>query len=272
MNPENPNPPLGISIDGWLATVTLQRPEVRNAFDETLIAALTQAFVELGARADLRCIVLAGDGPAFSAGGDLRWMRRMADYSREQNIADAGALAAMYRAVAECPLPTVARVHGDAFAGGIGLVAACDMAVAADTAVFCLSEVRIGLVPATISPYVIRAMGLRATQRYAATAERFSAAEAHRIGLVHESVDASQLDAAVDRLVHALCGASPAAVRANKVLLARVEGRELDDALVRYTVETIADIRASDEGREGLQAFLQKRKPSWLAEKSAEAA
>ena len=258
--------PLAITIDGWRATVTLQRPEVRNAFDETLIAEVTRAFAELGARTDLRCIVLAGAGPAFSAGGDLRWMRRMADYTREQNIADASGLAAMYRAIAECPLPTVARVHGDAFAGGIGLVAACDMAVAADTAGFCLSEVRIGLVPATISPYVIRAMGLRATQRYAATAERFSAAEAHRIGLVHESVDPAQLDATVDGLVRALCGASPAAVRANKRLLARVAGRELDESLVRYTVETIADIRASEQGREGLQAFLQKRKPAWLTE------
>jgi methylglutaconyl-CoA hydratase len=171
----------------------------------------------------------------------------------------------MLRTIAECPKPTIARVQGDVYAGGLGLVAACDMAVAVDTAWFCLSEVKIGLIPATISPYVIRAMGTRAAQRWFLTAERFTATEAHRLGLVHEVVDAAEaIDIQVDRLLKALLGAGPAAVGACKRLVADVAGREIDAALIARTVEGIADIRASDEGREGVQAFLQKRKPSWL--------
>ncbi|KQM80444.1 enoyl-CoA hydratase/isomerase family protein [Xylophilus sp. Leaf220] len=256
---------LTIAASAGVARITLVRPEVRNAFDDALIAELDAAFRALGARHDVRAIVLAGEGPAFCAGADLHWMRRMAGYNRAENIADAGKLAAMLRTIAECPKPTVARVQGDVYAGGMGLVAACDMAVSVDTAWFCLSEVKIGLVPATISPYVLRAMGARAAQRYFLTAERFTAAEAHRIGFVHEVVGADALDATVDGLLKALTGASPAAVGACKELIADVNGRPIDDALVARTVEGIADIRASDEGREGVQAFLQKRKPSWLA-------
>ena len=247
-----------------IGRITLDRPDVRNAFNDDTIADLTSAFAEMGARSDIRAIVLAAEGPAFCAGADLHWMRRMAGYSRGENIADAGKLAAMLRTIAECPKPTVARVQGDVVAGGMGLVAACDMAVSVDTAWFCLSEVRIGLVPATISPYVLRAMGARAAQRYFLTAERFTAAEAHRIGFVHEVVAADALDATVDGLLKALTGASPAAVTACKALIADVNGRPIDDALVARTVEGIADIRSSDEGREGVQAFLQKRKPAWL--------
>jgi methylglutaconyl-CoA hydratase len=191
-------------------------------------------------------------------------MRRMADYSRDENLADAGKLAAMLRTIADCPKPTIARVQGDVYAGGMGLVAACDIAVSADSAWYCLSEVKIGLVPATISPYVLRAMGTRAAQRWFLTAERFAAAEAHRIGLVHEVVAADALDAKVAEIARALTSASPAAVRACKTLIADVAGREIDDALIAKTVEGIADIRASDEGREGVQSFLQKRKPAWL--------
>ncbi|WP_295853392.1 enoyl-CoA hydratase/isomerase family protein [uncultured Xylophilus sp.] len=253
-----------IARAGSVATVTLCRPEVRNAFDDTLIADLDDAFRDLGAEPGVRAIVLAAEGPAFCAGADLHWMRRMAGYSRDENLADAGKLAAMLRTIAECPKPTIARVQGDVYAGGMGLVAACDIAVAADTAGFCLSEVKIGLVPATISPYVLRAMGTRAAQRYFLTAERFDAAEAHRIGFVHAVVAADALDATVDGWLRALTGASPAAVGACKRLIADVAGRPVDDALVAHTVEGIADIRASDEGREGVQAFLQKRKPSWL--------
>jgi len=177
---------------------------------------------------------------------------------------DAGGLALMLRTIHESPKPVIARVQGDVYAGGMGLVAACDIAVSVDSAWYCLSEVKIGLVPATISPYVLRAMGTRAAQRWFLTAERFTAAEAHRIGFVHEVVSADALDAKVAEIVKALASASPAAVRACKTLIADVAGREIDDALVAKTVQGIADIRASEEGREGVQSFLQKRKPSWI--------
>ena len=255
---------LKLTIEGAVARIWLDQPDTRNAFDDTVIAELTQAFFEAGNSAQVKAIVLGANGPAFCAGANLNWMRRMADYTRDENLADAGKLADMLRTIAECPKPTIARVQGDVYAGGMGLVAACDMAVSVDTAWYCLSEVKIGLIPATISPYVIRAMGARASQRYFLTAERFTAAEAHRIGFVHEVVAADAIDAKVDDLLKALTGTSPAAVRACKTLLADVTGREIDDALIAKTVDGIADIRASDEGREGVQAFLQKRKPSWL--------
>ncbi|RZL61055.1 MAG: enoyl-CoA hydratase/isomerase family protein [Variovorax sp.] len=256
---------LRFDVDGAVARIWLDQPDARNAFDDVVIAELTRAFAEAGARAEVKAIVLGANGPAFCAGANLNWMRRMADYTRDENLADAGKLAAMLRTIAECPKPTIARVQGDVYAGGMGLVAACDMAVSVDTAWYCLSEVKIGLVPATISPYVLRAMGTRASQRYFLTAERFGAAEAHRIGFVHEVVAADALDAKVDELLKALTGASPAAVRACKQLIADVADREIDDALVARTVEGIADIRASDEGREGVRAFLEKRKPGWLS-------
>jgi len=255
---------LKLSIDGAIARIWLDQPEARNAFDDIVIAELTQAFIDAGAAPQVKAIVLGANGPAFCAGANLNWMRRMADYSRDENLADAGKLADMLRTIADCPKPTIARVQGDVYAGGMGLVAACDIAVSVDSAWYCLSEVKIGLVPATISPYVLRAMGTRAAQRWFLTAERFAAAEAHRIGFVHEMVAADALDAKVAEIVKALTSASPAAVRACKTLIADVAGREIDDALVAKTVEGIADIRASDEGREGVQAFLQKRKPSWL--------
>jgi methylglutaconyl-CoA hydratase len=253
------------SMAGAVATLTLDRPEVRNAFNDELIARLTLAFHELGERDDVRCIVLAGNGPAFCAGADLNWMKRMAGYTREENVEDASKLATLLDVIFHCPKPTVARIHGDVYAGGTGLVAACDMAVAVDTAQFCLSEVRLGLIPATISPYVIRAMGARAAHRWFLTAERFSAAEALRMGFVHEAVPAADLDTRVGLLTHALVGAGPQAIKACKKLLHDVAGREITAGLVRRTVEGIADIRASDEGREGIQSFLGKRKPGWLS-------
>ena len=255
---------LCITTQGAIRTITLSRPDVRNAFNDEVIAELKSAFTEAALAADVRCVVLAAEGPAFCAGADLNWMRRMADYTRDENLADAGQLAAMLRAIYECPKPTIARVQGDVFAGGVGLVAACDMAVSVDTATYCLSEVKLGLIPATISPYVIRAMGARASHRYFLTAERFSAAEAHRVGLVHEVVAADALDAKVAELTSALVSASPNAVRACKRLVQDVAEREIDDALVAHTVAGIADIRSSAEGKEGVQSFLQKRKPSWL--------
>jgi methylglutaconyl-CoA hydratase len=258
------NSALTVTNQGAIRILTLSRPDVRNAFNDEVIAELKNAFIEAGLAADVRCVVLAAEGPAFCAGADLNWMRRMADYTRDENLADAGQLAAMLRAIYECPKPTIARVQGDVFAGGVGLVAACDMAVSVDTATYCLSEVKLGLIPATISPYVVRAMGARASHRYFLTAERFSAAEAHRVGLVHEVVAADALDAKVAELTSALVSASPNAVRACKRLVQDVAEREMDDALVAHTVAGIADIRSSAEGKEGVQSFLQKRKPSWL--------
>jgi len=252
-------------VQGHVATVTLSRPEVRNAFNDEVIAELSQAFTTLGDDARVRAIVLAAEGPAFCAGADLNWMRRMADYTREENLADAAQLAFMLRVIYECPKPTIARVQGDVYAGGMGLVAACDMAVSVDTAHYCLSEVKLGLIPATISPYVIRAMGPRAAHRWFLTAERFCAAEAHRIGFVHEVVSAERLDATVGELLKALTSASPHAVKACKQLVQDVAERDITRLLIERTVEGIADIRASDEGKDGVQSFLQKRKPAWLA-------
>ena len=249
---------------GALLTITLNRPEVRNAFNDEVITELTQAFQTAAASAETRAVVLAAEGPAFCAGADLNWMRRMADYTRTENLADAAKLAEMLRVMYACPKPTIARIQGDVVAGGMGLVAACDMAVAVDTAGFCLSEVKLGLIPATISPYVVRAMGARAAHRYFLTAERFSAQEALRIGFVHEVVPAEQLDAKVAELVKALVNASPNAVRSCKELVQTVAEREIDGTLIAHTVEGIADIRSSSEGKEGVQSFLQKRKPNWL--------
>jgi methylglutaconyl-CoA hydratase len=256
---------LEIYYDGAVARITLNRPDVRNAFNDEVIAELTAAFQEMAARAEVRAVVLAAIGPAFCAGADLNWMRRMADYTRDENLLDAAALAEMLRVMYECPKPTIARIQGDVYAGGMGLVAACDMAVCVDTANFCLSEVRLGLIPATISPYVIRAMGARAAHRYFLSAERFDAMEAHRIGFVHEVVSADALDAKVAELTTALVTASPNAVRSCKTLVQEVAGRDIEAPLIGRTVEGIADIRTSSEGREGVQSFLQKRKPSWLA-------
>jgi methylglutaconyl-CoA hydratase len=249
---------------GAVASVTLNRPDVRNAFNDEVIAELTQAFTQLGQAKDVRAIVLAAEGSAFCAGADLNWMRRMADYTHAENLADAAQLADMLRVIYTCPKPTLAKIQGDVYAGGMGLVAACDMAVSVDTANYCLSEVKLGLYPATISPYVIRAMGARAAHRYFLTAERFDAPQAHRIGFVHEVVSPDQLDVKVNELTRALMSASPNAVRECKTLLHDVAGRDIDAALIAQTVEGIAGIRASLEGKEGVQSFLQKRKPTWL--------
>lgn len=256
---------LQIEVAGLVATVTLNRPEVRNAFNDDVIVELTQAFTDLGAKADVRCIVLAANGSAFCAGADLNWMRRMADYTHAQNLADAGQLAAMLAAIYACPKPTIAKIQGDVYAGGTGLVAACDVAVSSNAANYCLSETRLGLIPATISPYVIRAMGARAAHRYFLTAERFDAAEALRIGFVHEVVAPEALDAKVAQLCQALTSAGPVAVGLCKKLVQDVAGQEITAELVRMTVASIADVRVSPEGREGVQSFLQKRKPNWTA-------
>jgi len=255
---------LTIERAGHLATVTLNRPDVRNAFNEATIAELTQAFSALGADASVRAIVLAANGPAFCAGADLNWMKKMAGYTHAENHADALQLATMLRTIYECPQPVVARVQGDCYAGGMGLVAACDIVVAVDEAQFCLSEVKLGLIPATIAPYVIKAMGEQASRRYFLTAERFTAATALHIGFAHEVVAGAALDATVAEIVQALVNNSPAAVRQAKALVREVAGRPVDDAMLDDTAARIAAIRASEQGREGVASFLEKRKPAWL--------
>ena len=255
---------LDVKTGGTVATVTLNRPDVRNAFNETTIAEITRVFTTLGQDDDVRAIVLAANGPAFCAGADLNWMQKMAGYTHEENRTDAAQLAEMLRSVYACPKPVVAKIQGDCYAGGMGLVAACDIAIAVETAQFCLSEVRLGLMPATISPYVIKAIGENVARRYFLTAERFSATEAHRIGFVHAVTASGGLDAAVTDIVKALASNSPHAVKETKRLVQDVAGAPLTAALIADTAERIAAIRSSHEGHEGVRAFLEKCKPSWL--------
>jgi methylglutaconyl-CoA hydratase len=255
---------IDIAMHERVATVTLDRPDVRNAFDEATIAELALAFDELGRDEEVRAIILAANGPAFCAGGDLNWMKAMAGYSDAENVDDALKLADMLRTIYLCPKPIVARIQGDCYAGGMGLVAACDIAVAVEGAQFCLSEVKLGLIPATISPYVIKAMGENAARRYFLTAERFAASEALRIGFVHAVVAAEALDDKVAAIIKALVNNSPNAVKEAKTLVRDMAGRSVDQELLADSARRIADIRASAEGREGVASFLEKRKPSWL--------
>ncbi len=257
------NAPLDLALDGPIARLTLNRPDMRNAFDDTLIAALTAAVRTAADAPQVRVLLLTGAGKAFCAGGDLNWMRKMGTLTAAENRQDATRLADMLHAVWTCPKPIVACVNGDAYAGGMGLVAACDIAIAADTAHFCLSETRLGLLPATISPYVIRAMGERAANRYFLTAERFDAATALRLGLVHDVAPADQLRDTADALCRTLCANGPGAVQASKRLVRDFAGKPLDAALIADTVERIAAIRSTDEAKEGVTAFLEKREPAW---------
>ena len=254
---------LRVDVDKGVATIRMNRPEVRNAFNEAMIDELARAFQAVDADAAVRAVVLAGEGPAFCAGADLNWMKKMSGYSMEENRADAMGLATMLNTIYMMKKPTVARVHGAAFAGGMGLVAACDIAVASDGAEFCLSEVKLGLTAATISPYVVAAMGERCARRHFLTAERFSAAEAFRIGLVHDIVPAEQLDASVDALLGHLLAASPAAIAASKELIRSVAHGAIDADMIAGTAARIAAARASADGKEGIRAFLEKRKPAW---------
>jgi methylglutaconyl-CoA hydratase len=249
-----------------VALVGLNRPQVRNAFDETLIAELTACFAALDADPRVRVVVVYGEGEAFCAGGDLNWMRRMAAFGYEENLADAGALARMYQTLHRLSKPTIACVQGAAFGGGVGLVACCDIAIAATDATFALSEARLGLIPATIGPYVVAAIGARQAHRYFLTAERFTAAEAYRIGLVHELAQPGELDAKVNEMLGELLVAGPHAQAAAKALIRAVAGRPIDEKVILDTAERIAVARASDEGREGVAAFLTKRSPAWVPE------
>ena len=247
-----------------VARVWLNRPEVRNAFNDEVIAALTSTFAELAQDEQLRVIVLGAHGKAFCAGADLNWMKAMAGYSWEENRADAQKLADMLWTLDQCPVPIVGRIQGDCYAGGMGLAAVCDVLVAVEGATFCLSEARLGLLPATISPYVVRALGQPASRRYMVTAERFSAQRAHAVGMVHELATAETLDEKVDDFVRTLVANGPQAARACKRLVQDVSGAPITEALRAETARRIADIRASDEGREGVASFLNKRPPSWL--------
>lgn len=248
-----------------VATVTLNRPDKHNAFDDVVIAELRAAFDALAANDTVRVVVLASEGKSFSAGADLGWMKRMAAYDYSDNLADARLLADMLKALYDMPQPTIARVQGAAFGGAVGLVSCCDMAVASERASFSLSEAKIGLIPATISPYVIKAMGERAARRYFTTAERFQAAQALRLGLISELASDDELDNVLNSLISALLQNGPLAVREAKKLVHDVAGHPITPALVEGTCEAIARIRISEEGQEGLGAFLNKRQPRWIA-------
>lgn len=249
--------------DCGCATLCLNNPEQHNAFDDSLIAELTGSLRQLADDPQVRVVILAAAGKSFSAGADLNWMRRVADYTLEENVHDALGLAELMRTLNELPKPTIALVQGATFGGGVGLVAACDIAIASERASFSLSEVKLGLIPAAISPYVLAAIGERAARRYFLTAERFSAAEALRIGLLHQVVSAEELEQTGSAICQQLLQNGPQALSEAKQLIRDVTGRPIDAELIEMTAERIAAIRATDEGREGLNAFLQKRKPYW---------
>jgi methylglutaconyl-CoA hydratase len=264
---KNAPPPytmLKLETRNAIALVTLDRPEVHNAFDETLIAELTRALRAAESEESVRAVVLLGAGSSFCAGADLNWMRRMAGFTRAQNLADARALSAMLSTLANLSKPTIARVHGPAFGGGVGLVACCDIAVAAHDATFAFSEARLGLIPATISPYVVEAIGARAARRFFLTAERFTAAEAYRLGLVHELVPPEDLDGRINELLGFLVTAGPQAQVEGKALVCAVANRAIGAAVIADTARRIARVRASPEGREGVAAFLAKRRAAWV--------
>ena len=255
---------LEIELDGPVATIWMNRPELHNAFDENLIAELTAACIALDEDDDIRVVVLAGRGKSFSAGGDLNWMKRAANNGIDENLEDARALARMLRTLAEMGKPTIARIQGAALGGGMGLAAACDIAVASTKAFFATSEVKFGIMPSAISPYVLRAIGARQAYRYFQSAERIDAARAREIGLVHEAVEAEQLDARVKEIVGALLQGGPLSQAAAKQLIRAVNHQPVNDTLVEDTAHRIAHLRATPEAREGIAAFLEKRSPAWI--------
>jgi len=256
---------LAIERQGPIGLITMNRPERHNAFDDALIAELTDALRSMEAEDGIRLVILSGAGKSFSAGADLHWMKRMAGFSADENRRDAMGLATLMRTLAHLRKPTVARVHGAAYGGGVGLVACCDIAVAAQSATFSLSEAKLGLIPAVISPYVVAAIGERAARRYFLTGERFEAAEAWRLGLVHEiASDFESLDDRVGEIVDAMLACGPVAQREAKELIRAVASRPVTSELIQDTAERIAKIRSSPEGREGVAAFLEKRRASWI--------
>jgi methylglutaconyl-CoA hydratase len=250
--------------DQQVATVTLNRPDLHNAFNDEMIAELTGVFQKLSAQTDVRAIVLASVGKSFSAGADLNWMKRMVDYSFDENVQDAMALSRLLQTIHDCPKPVIARVHGAAFGGGVGLISACDMAVALESAVFSLSEVKLGLLPAVISPFVMEKIGPGHAHRYFLTAERFSAQEAHRIGLISDvAATEAELDEWIQRITEQIKANGPEAVAACKRLIADLQ-RDTGDSRYEMTARYIAERRSAAEGQEGMKAFLEKRSPQWL--------
>lgn len=254
-------------VDGGVGILTLNRAQRHNAFDEELIAEITAGLRELASTPQVRIVVLSSTGKSFCAGADLNWMKRAAAYTPEENLRDAIGLAELLSTLNELPKPTIARVQGPAYGGGVGLIAACDIAIGTYDALFALSEVKLGIVPAVISPYVLAAIGERYCRRYMLTAERFSAAEAYRIGLLHELVPGEeQLDDAIAELVDTLLANGPQAQAECKALIRVVAGQPIDAETIEETAQRITRVRASEEGREGLAAFLEKRPPNWLAD------
>jgi methylglutaconyl-CoA hydratase len=253
-----------VEIRDAVALIALARPDLHNAFNETLIAEMTQALAALDADDSVRAVILLGHGRSFCAGADLNWMRRMAACDHADNIADAMAMATLLKTLNQLAKPTIARVHGAAFGGGVGLVACCDIAIAAQDATFSLSEAKLGLIPATISPYVIEAIGARQARRYFVSAERFTAAEAFRIGLVHDIVPAAELDGRINEILGSLLLAGPHAQAAAKDLIRAVAHQPIDDRIIADTARRIAAMRAADEGKEGVAAFLGKRAAAWV--------
>lgn len=254
---------LTVEIANRIAIVRLNRSEVHNALNLQLIGEMSAAFDDIGRRDEVRAILLSGEGPSFCAGGDLNWMRSTIEYSHEENVADSENLANMYEAINTCSKPVIGRIHGSVFGGGIGLVAVCDIAVAADSSVFALSEAKLGLAPSIISPYVIRKIGETHARALFITAERFNAARALQIGLVHQVAAEEHLDSAVQAIVKQILANGPQAVSESKRLAMNAGYLPKDEAR-KMTVETIAHLRASQEGQEGMKAFLEKRKPSWI--------
>jgi methylglutaconyl-CoA hydratase len=255
---------LEIENAGGVARIWLNRPDVRNAMNATLIAELAAAIDAANADESIRVIMLGGRGKGFCAGADLKWMGGARDMSAEEYRADTGNLAAVMRRLYDGPKPSVARIHGACFAGGMGLATACDIAIASADARFCLSEVRIGLIPAMISPYVIKAIGEHNARRYMLSAEVFDAAEAYRIGLVSDLAPTEERDARVDAMLGHLLNASPQAIDATKQLIRSVSGRRIDDALTHETAERIARARTTEDAAEGIASFFEKRKPRWV--------
>lgn len=255
---------LKIDIQSPVATVTLDRPELHNAFNDELIAKVTETFLDLGGRSDIRVIILAGAGKSFCAGGDLNWMKRMVSYTHDENLADARNLARMFHTIATCPKPVIARVHGAALGGGAGLVAACDISIAVESTQFAFTEVKLGIIPAVISPFVIARTGIGPAREYFLTGDRFTAPTAVHIGLLGHSVpDGDSLDRLIQQKVTQLLTGGPGAIAAAKKLIFEVNSRTLDQAM-EYAAQAIADARAGDEGQAGMNAFLEKRKAPWI--------
>lgn len=258
------NKNLLLDNNAGLATITLNRPEIHNAFDDQFIQELTETLKQLDKNASVRAVILAANGKSFCAGADLNWMQRIAKYSLEENLKDALALAHLMQTLNNLSKPTIALVQGAAYGGGVGLVACCDIAIASPDAIFCLSEVKIGLVPAVISPYVIAALGERTARRYFITAEKFDGHEALRLNLVHAVIDTKQLQDTGRQMAESILNNAPQAISAAKKLITQVANQPIDEKLINLTAECIADIRVSKEGQEGLKAFLEKRQPNWI--------